>query len=111
MRSVAIILLLLTSTAIAEDKEPSLGPISPNGSIIEIQDYRCEVRSPYSIICLNIGRVCRDWREREREHTKKTFGCAIKGEPTYPCPPWKEEQKRIAETSKFSCWPMVIGGF
>ena len=117
MKLSTIFLLASTSLALAADRtpwvEPPDLPISPTGTTIEVENYRCEVTSPRGITCMNVGRVCKAFRAAQEADTAKTFGCAIKGEPTYPCPPWEERMKKIEAESQASmmCMPMSYGMF
>lgn len=81
--------------------------ISPIGTSIEVQDYRCTVRSPYTIECTDIGRVClaaRVWKKKQTDHY---LGCATDAwgaaHPGEGCP-----SQRYDEPAR--CTPMVFGG-
>lgn len=99
---------LLLSTTIV-----SAGDISSKGSTIEVQDYMCEVTSEYSIKCWNVGRVCVDFRTKEKERNDKAFGCALESNKNYPCEPWEKTTKRIHDNLSLSmtCSTMSFGGW
>lgn len=108
------VLLWVATPAHSEDripwKEPTAGPISPTGTVIDVENYHCVVKGPRSVECLNVGRVCLEKRARDEIHTSRTFGCALKDSPNHPCPlDDPAEQKRAVETG--SCWPIMIGGW
>jgi hypothetical protein len=101
-----VILLALASAARA-------GEISPVGAVIEIESTRCEVQSPYRLVCKNIGRVCEAYRVREEAEHKRTFGCALETSPNYPCPPWEQRLSAIKQNSELfgHCTPFSFGGW
>jgi hypothetical protein len=106
------ILFLLATPAAAEDwkswVEPPLGPISPTGSSIEVENYRCKVTGPRSIECMNIGRVCVASRAEEDKKSARQFGCAIEGNKNYPCPKDEPEVKEKQQI-RWACSPMSFG--
>lgn len=114
MKRILLTLMLSASPVMAADrtpwKEPAIGPISPTGTVVNIENYRCEVTGPRSMKCLNVGRVCVEKRARDEARAAKRFGCAIKGEPTYPCP--LDDPAESTEGKEIgTCWPLSIGGF
>lgn len=114
----AVVLLLASFvTANAQSRtpwvEPPLGPISPVGTVIETESYRCTVTSARAISCMNIGRVCAQFRADEDALIAKMFGCAIEGSPNYPCEPWEKTTKHIEKNSRLlsACTTMIFGAF
>jgi hypothetical protein len=89
------------------------GGVSQTGTTIEVENYRCEVQSPYRIVCENIGRVCIAYREREEAERNKTFGCAIETSPNFPCPPWEDTLANIKGKTRLfgACIPYSFGGW
>ena len=88
------------------------GQISTAGTSIEVENYRCTVRDSRSIECLNIGRVCEDYRAKEKARNDASFGCAGKDSPNYPCKESRDDtMKHIKETEadSMACIPMVLG--
>lgn len=87
--AVAFALALAPATADERTpwKEPALGPITPTGTTIDLENLHCTVLGPRTMTCLNVGRVCVEQRARNEAHTARIFGCAIKSSPNYPCPP------------------------
>lgn len=82
--------------------------ISPTGTSIEVQDYRCTVEGPYTIECVDIGRVCLAERARVKKQADHYLGCATDAwkaaHPKESCPnSWYAEPAR--------CTPTVYGGF
>lgn len=113
MRFAFIAMILFSDIAAAAErtpwKEPPLGPISSTGATIEVETYRCTVRGPRTIECLNVGRACVAARTRDEERMAKRFGCAIKGEPTYPCP--KDDDLRAQIDDMQGCHTTIMGAF
>lgn len=63
--------LLLLSTA------AHAGEISKIGEAIEVEDYRCVVKSERSIECQNIGRVCEAANAKQKKQNDYYFGCGL----------------------------------
>jgi len=107
MKLIAICSLMAILTAPA-----CAGDISEVGSALEVESYRCVVTSARAIECLNIGRVCVAARAEEEKRSKRWFGCAIKGNENYPCPPSpsREELEKNAKGSA-GCFPTVFGSW
>lgn len=109
-----VALFLSTTAACAADRtpwaEPPLGSVSTTGSSIEVEDYRCTVTSPYSISCLNVGRVCVAVRAEQEKIDARRFGCAIESSKNYPCPK-DEPQDEYKSRLRWSCVPSSMGGF
>lgn len=95
MKKLIVIGLLFSSSCIAQD-------ISPTGTIIEVENYKCTVMSPRHIECQNIGRVCVAYRKMLAERNEKEFGCAIINSRNYPCKEWTEILNRIKKESDLS---------
>lgn len=112
MLKTIIILAALTTTAVADDYkptiEPPLGPISPTGTVVEVESIRCAVTSPYSIECINIGRVCVAARAEENKRSARIFGCAIEGNKNYPCPK-DEPQNKEKDDLRWHCIGTHLG--
>jgi hypothetical protein len=89
--------------------EPPLGTLSPMGATIEVENYRCTVTSQRTIQCMNIGRVCAEFRATEEKRNAKTFGCAIEGGKNYPCPPDDPVRFKATVDGMRACWPMLYG--
>lgn len=91
-------------------KEPPYAPISPTGTVMSVESIRCEVKGPRTIECLNIGRVCVDFRRKQDEDSAKRFGCASADSPNHPCPEYKTPSPEEINFS-MSCTTMLLGGF
>jgi hypothetical protein len=107
-------LMLASGTAMADDYthwvEPPSAPISTPGTVLEVEDYRCEATSARTISCMNIGRVCVEQRKIEDDRSAKMFGCAIKGSPNYPCSPGEPRQLTDEQIREFTmCTPITYG--
>lgn len=89
------------------------GEISSINSTIEVENYKCTVRSERSIVCQNIGRVCIAYNKMREERDSKRIGCAVEGNKNYPCPSWKNTLKEIEEEKdkSMACTPMSFGMF
>ena len=105
------LLVILVLQVLANAQE-----ISPTGSTIEVESFRCTVTSPYTIQCINIGRYCVAARAEYKARQDRTFGCAIPGEKTYPCPkdygdPNSAEFKRDVEIMRICSTVQFNGGY
>lgn len=102
---IAVLMMLMIGPSPA-----SSAPVSKVGQTIEVENYRCTVRSSYRIECIDIGPVCVKQRAEEKVMHDYYFGCALdgwkKGHPTEKCP---DLDKRNLYWP--SCWPMSIGRF
>jgi hypothetical protein len=82
------------------------GNISPVGTTIEVENYKCVVVSARSIECTNVGRVCASARAKEQEFHDKYFGCRLDEwklkHPGEKCPDDFFHSPR-------ECWPMTFG--
>ena len=94
---IVTILINPTSTLAAE--------ISPTGTSIEVESYRCTVKGPRMIECQNIGRVCQEQLAKEKAQKDEYLGCALeewkKAHPGKKCPDW------IYAGSE--CYPLELG--
>lgn len=114
MRIFVLIAVLFVASSFARADEfkhwvePPAAPISPTGTILSVENYRCIVTSARSFECLNVGRVCVEQRKRDDEKTAKTFGCAIEGEPTYPCPKY-DPPSDVELRQEMACAPTAYG--
>lgn len=106
MKKLLILALLYAPYCMAQD-------VSPTGTTIEVETYKCKVTSPRSIECQNIGRVCNAYNKLLAERHEKEFGCGLKDNKNYPCKPWEEILERIKKESDLanSCTRMIFGGF
>jgi hypothetical protein len=72
--------------------------VSPVGTSLEVENYRCTVTSERSIECQNIGRVCRAALAKYKEHSDYYFRCALNewrtSHPGKECPPVDSEENK-----------------
>ncbi len=83
---------LLIAALLALSGPAGAGDISPTGTSIEVENYRCTVTSPRTLECQNIGRVCEAQRAADEIERKKDFGCALRSPPD--CPPTPDYDRR-----------------
>lgn len=83
--------------------------ISPVGSAIEVENYRCWVTSPRQITCQDIGRVCVAARKKAKETNAIRFGCAL--EDWKKAHPGKTCDDLEYYSAPIECWPTVMGGY
>lgn len=84
------------------------GDISENGTSIEVETYRCTVKSSRSIECTNVGRVCMEARAKQKKQDDYYFGCALDE--------WKNKHPKESCPAKpywapIECMPYVMGAF
>ena len=89
-RPILILSLLLDMATVAQ-----AGDISPDGTAIEVENYRCTVTSPRTLECQNIGRVCEARRAADKIEHDKMFGCALRSPPDCPqSPDYKSQEQQ-----------------
>ncbi len=97
--------ILILAALLATVSPVAAGEISSTGSSIEVENFKCEVASPYAIKCKNIGRVCEQARNKEKAFDDYYLGCALdewkKKHPKEACP---ENRYRAPQ----ECMPMVF---
>jgi hypothetical protein len=81
---------------------PDQGALSPVGTSVEVESYRCTVTSERSIECQNIGRVCRKALAKYKARSDYYFGCALseweRSHPGEECPTVDyEENKAVTQ--------------
>lgn len=72
--------------SLAWSSAAAAGDISRTGAVIEVEAYRCQVTSPRTIECKNIGRVCEQALAAEKKESDYYLGCALNE--------WKEKHPR-----------------